>query len=415
MTTQRGGLELGRAGIPTYSGDVPLLNEYKQRCLDVLHGRKGQERQIATPVDLRGGTRGPAWEAVKDIPHDELMTFRSVREGKDTKDVATIDGTLLFLERIAKAVQKEEPIRATELFDKVFYAPTVWRQPSEPMHLYLQRREDEFSELSKISGDARICSDIRAWILLRFSGVPRESHHSIVASSGNKFDLESFKSALRMQFGDMHLHRARRPDYHRAPQRPTRSTWAAGEEEPEGGDQVPPPPEPYYEDEAQEEGDEEDHDSEASFHAFAAEEYGVDGSHMGDSDVEVYASAYQARRAAKAHAKGRKGKGRGRGPGKGKDDGVSPQAREERRRRIEALKARSTCLDCHQVGHWRGDFKCPKRREGGGAQKGASSTAVPPKATAPFHRGPPPGRRSRRVPTSPLLMPRRRRRRRLRA
>ena len=61
-------------GIPIFDGDVELLDEYKIRAMDVYFARHGTPRQLTTAIDLRGGTRGVAWDAVKDIPHAQLMT-----------------------------------------------------------------------------------------------------------------------------------------------------------------------------------------------------------------------------------------------------------------------------------------------------------------------------------------------------
>ena len=91
MTDRRQHLDFDRAGIPVYTDDVSLLAGYKQRCMDVFYGRQGQERQCTTAIDLRSGTRGAAWDAVKDIAHNELMTVRYEGTGKNERTIATIE------------------------------------------------------------------------------------------------------------------------------------------------------------------------------------------------------------------------------------------------------------------------------------------------------------------------------------
>ena len=67
-------LEGDRNGIPIFYGEVELLEEYKERARGIYYGRTGTERQRSSAIDLRQGTRGSACDAVKGIPHDELMT-----------------------------------------------------------------------------------------------------------------------------------------------------------------------------------------------------------------------------------------------------------------------------------------------------------------------------------------------------
>ena len=174
-------LEFDRNGIPVFHGEVELVEEYKERARDIFYGRTGTERQRSSAIDLRQGTRSIAYDAVKAIPRAQLMTTRSEVHGDKTVEVPTIAGVEKLHAMIEAAIQKEKPIRTTELFDKVFYASTVWRAPSAPMRTYLQRREDEFNELNKISETTTVSEDIQAWLLLRFSGVPADQHPNIVA------------------------------------------------------------------------------------------------------------------------------------------------------------------------------------------------------------------------------------------
>ena len=58
-----------------------------------------------------------------------------------------------------------------------------------------------------MSADTAISDDIKAHLLLRFAGISRQERAQIVASTGNSFDLKGIESALRTQFGDVHVHR----------------------------------------------------------------------------------------------------------------------------------------------------------------------------------------------------------------
>ena len=79
----------------------------------------------------------------------------------------------------------------------------------------------------------------------------------------------------------------------------------------------------------------------------------------------------------RAQQAGHTGFGREKGYGKGKTK-MSP---DDRTARIDAIKRRTTCRRCGQVGHWSTDYACPKGR-GKGAPKGAGSTTASTASTA---------------------------------
>ena len=56
---------------------------------------------------------------------------------------------------------------------------------------------------------------------------------------------------------------------------------------------------------------------------------------------------------------------------------------EEKKQRIQALKAKSTCRRCGRVGHWSGDPGCPKGQSKGKGKYGTPSTT----STAPTQKG----------------------------
>ena len=52
-------LETDRHGVPQFSGDPEMFEEYQERAWDLWHGREGQESlQLATAVHLRAGLSG---------------------------------------------------------------------------------------------------------------------------------------------------------------------------------------------------------------------------------------------------------------------------------------------------------------------------------------------------------------------
>ena len=73
----------------------------------------------------------------------------------------------------------------------------------------------------------------------------------------------------------------------------------------------------------------------------------------------------------KGKGKGRKGKGKGGGKRRF-STGRSNLSLDERKRKLKALKARTSCSACGEKGHWAGDPQCPKNK-GAGAGKGSDS------------------------------------------
>ena len=158
-------LELDRNGVPVYAGTAEQFDEWKERALDLFHSRTGQDSlQASTALALRGGLRDIAYEAARKIPHNELMTL-----DKDKKP--TPHGVDALIEYVRAALQQEKPIRVTETFELVFYDRTVWRASSESMAAYIVRRKREFDKLKELSAATEVSDDIKAHLLLKFSGL----------------------------------------------------------------------------------------------------------------------------------------------------------------------------------------------------------------------------------------------------
>jgi hypothetical protein len=64
-----------RAGVPMWDGNGEQHDEYVERAEDLFHGRAGNvELQAATPIHLRAGLSGTAYDAVRRLPHADLVT-----------------------------------------------------------------------------------------------------------------------------------------------------------------------------------------------------------------------------------------------------------------------------------------------------------------------------------------------------
>ena len=147
MTSTTSRLESDRYGVPQYAGEPELYEEYAERAWDLWFGREGNESsQMATPIHLRAGLSGPAYEAVRKLEHASLIT-------KDSEQKPSMKGIQLFLNTLRDSIEQEKPVKTNELFFNAFYSPGVWRVQSESMQAYIIRREQEFRRLEELLGE----------------------------------------------------------------------------------------------------------------------------------------------------------------------------------------------------------------------------------------------------------------------
>ena len=102
-------LDVDRYGIPQYSGEPELYEEYEEWAWDLWHGREGQTSlQLATAVHHRSGLSGTAYEAVRTIEHSQVKT-------KNDKGEPTDEGLKFFLSTLKMAIAAVEPVKINEL------------------------------------------------------------------------------------------------------------------------------------------------------------------------------------------------------------------------------------------------------------------------------------------------------------
>ena len=93
-------IQFDRTGILVYDGTPSMFDEYRERCWDLFYGRSGQDSlQAATPIHLRAGTRGTAYDAVRDIDHKDLVTLSPTGKPLPT-------GMETYLEQVRRALDK---------------------------------------------------------------------------------------------------------------------------------------------------------------------------------------------------------------------------------------------------------------------------------------------------------------------
>ena len=172
-----------RYGVPQYGGEVELFEEYEERAMDLYYGREGQDalQTTTTALHLRAQLTGPAYEAVRKIPHESLRTA-------DEQGKPTTKGMVLLLRTLREQIAQEAPVRVNELFLDYFYSPGVWRKQSETMAQYIVRREAQFTRLKEASTTTEISENLKCMLMLLFSGLDAREQQSILASVGNEYD-----------------------------------------------------------------------------------------------------------------------------------------------------------------------------------------------------------------------------------
>ena len=75
MSSTNAVLELDKNGVPMFSGEPHLLEEYIDRAWDMYFGLMGEpSKQATAPIKLRQGCRGVVYNAVKHLTQRELVT-----------------------------------------------------------------------------------------------------------------------------------------------------------------------------------------------------------------------------------------------------------------------------------------------------------------------------------------------------
>lgn len=395
-STSTSKLECDRYGVPQYSGDAECFEEYEERCWDLFYGRDGQDSlQIATPIHLRAGLSGAAYEAVRKVEHSKL---RTAVEGK-----ATEAGMKLFLATLRENIAAEKPVKINELFLTAFYSPSVWRRTGESMQQYIIRREQDFNRLKEASSETNISMNLRCMMLLIFSGLDHREQLSILASVNNEYDFKKVSHALRIQYPTAGTRPVMRKDFLGSgrqssvpfkPQRwktnphKSRSVLAVEDQEIDDEEAFD---DAYYEHE--EDFDGFDGEAEEAYEAYSDdEELEALMAEMPDcldnpEAAEALATVAQFRHKKKMF-KGGKGKSQPSSPSnsypfvaKG-DIAFDPKSKENRQKAVRFLKSVTPCTSCHQKGRWMGDPECPNSKKGkskGGGKKTTKGQPSRPK------------------------------------
>ena len=93
------------------------FDEFQERVWDLFYSRSGNNQlQATTAVTVRTYLTGVAYQSAKKIPRENLVM--KVTDG----DPVSEDGIKLLLSTMSADLVQENPMRASELFDRVFYS-----------------------------------------------------------------------------------------------------------------------------------------------------------------------------------------------------------------------------------------------------------------------------------------------------
>ena len=282
----------------------------------------------------------------------------------------------------------------------------VSRQSGESMSSYITRRERWYKLLTSMDSSITFSDHMLGDMLLDNAGLNETQRLLILTSISNVKTFDGIAEALKLQHSKIQFlgsrsstatgrdgknrggkgygHKKWRPHAHvteAAPVEEEEEDWDHGHENSENAqedDQIDDQIDHY-------DGDVDQHDiqgEEVDDEILAMELYTL--TELGDEqltvDEDVAAELAQSETmnnmAWIAVGKGKGRKGRGKGGKRRFPTGRSNLSLEERRRKLKALKARTSCGACGEKGHWAGDPQCSKSK-GAGAGKGSDSKKSP--------------------------------------
>ena len=342
----------GKFGVPRFGGEPTRLAEYTFRVQARMHKEKGmsKEEKELGPLGLRlvEGLTGTALRLA------QTMSF---------EDLATDDGAEKLLGSLEKQLKPKRLQQARELYAAGAATHGILsRQSGEPMSSYVLRRKTWCRCLLDCSTEMALPDMVLAEQLLASASISHD--HQLLVRTALKTDVtfEAVAEELVAQHGRLHEREKRGPSKGGHPHRhghPGKS-WSGGR----------PWKPTYYVDELPDGSLEhsEDAPDEGEAEVFLAEDemdvlderigyFVEDGIDLEDPDVAEYAAdVLQPEQEAYFARKGAAGKGKGfRQPPARQFQVTGSLSLEERRAKVAALKARTTCRRCGAPGHWSGD------------------------------------------------------------
>ena len=181
-------------GVPVYSGEPELLDEYLDRveAIRVSYTEETAKKFGGLGARLYNALRGEAYTAARGakIPKTKLVQDAGLEE---------------LLKVVAAGVRPAGPTRTGELFKEYFKEPGR-RKAGESMNNWLIRRAAVKQDLLAADETTVISDNLEAFFLLEQCGLGPKDRGQLLASTNNKYEPKSLQAALRTQFGEVHSH-----------------------------------------------------------------------------------------------------------------------------------------------------------------------------------------------------------------
>eukprot|EP00435_Cladocopium_sp_Y103_P013207 s65_g3.t1 len=375
----------GKQGVPRFAGEAAKLSEYSYRVRLMQAKEKNidsEEIKKLGPLALRlvNGLRGPALQVARNLPIDELL--------KDK-------GTDFLLAQLQQSLRPRSKQEARELYQAGAQTGGILsRQHGESIPSYVLRRKAWHAMMVDLDQDLKLPDGILSEQLLQNAGLSED--HKLLVRTAIQGDMTWSKvcEELVAQHSRIHERETNKgkgykgtgkhafkgykssgksktwKSYHvDAGEDPNSDAWENASQSLGGYEDLEDAA--YYTYEKAENYDEEDPIFQA-FQAMIDEGLDEEDQEAIDHAAEVLqaeSEVYYVRQ--RARDTGHNGFWT-----QGKNFQVSGNLTlEEKRARIQAMKAKTQCRKCGQYGHWSDDVACPRNaRKGGGKPKGASST-----------------------------------------
>lgn len=378
----------GKAGVPRFDGEVTKLAEYQFRVrLRQSRERAMDEAELKKlgPLGLRliDGLRGPALQVARGLQVDKL-----------SRD----EGPTYLLQSLQAAFQPRSKQEARDLYQVgAQQGGILSRQSGESIPSYVLRRRTWYAMMTDLDGELKLPEPILAEQILQNSGISSDHQLLIRTAIRGEMTVAAVCEELVAQHSRVHERENRsKGGFH------NQFVFYKGRGNGKGkGDRRPWSRAYYTEDDgpgdwseswdshSQSLGGYEDYenavyygeeeapmdDDEAIYEAYAVMvEQGLDEDNT--EALEYAAEIIQAESEVffvrnKAHQSGHYGFGGGR-----QFQVQGHLTLEERKARVQAMKSKTTCRRCGQVGHWSGDPQCPKGYKKGKGKSGHTTSST---------------------------------------
>ena len=390
----------GKAGVPRYNGDPGRFAEWQFR----VRTRQLREKQLDQEEAKKLGPLG--LRLLEGLSGHALQ----VAQLMDIEQLAGGDGAQKLMDHLQLQLRPRREQQARELYEAgAMVGGFLSRQPTETMAQFVLRRRAWYRALTDLSDELKLPDLILAEQLLNNSGISSDQKLMIRTTLSGKVTFEGVAQELVNQhpnIQDRGRFGYRQPD---RGHRPSSWSWGRGKGHFSGKQRLA-----FHQDYDTSALDLEDDgvdyndpsDDPAAYHGYTYEDEGdvlqyeagdlaeeglamlcEQGLDTEDQEAcETAADILQADFEAYWTKKGASSKGR---------KGFRPPPFEisgsftldEKKAKLQQLKARTTCRKCGAVGHWSGDAQCPLSKGKGkthlaraGAPPSTSSTASSSKA-----------------------------------